>query len=90
MNRNIRTLLAIVATIAALTIMTSYVIAGQTFAVPTGANYVGQVVNNNGLAPNHAHMRNCMQAQTAKSCATDPIDGNGPYTSNLAQQTNKP
>ena len=85
---NIRTLLAVVAMTAALTIMTSSVIAGEVFAAngpSSNANFVGQTVGKNGITPNQRYMSTCTQTQSAQQCAINPISGNGAFTSTAAQ-----
>lgn len=55
---------------------------------PSNANTVQQI-SKNGAASNQRFMQACKLDYTAQTCATGPT-GNGPFTSNLAHDTNKP
>ena len=76
----------------ALLLLTGFQQAANAQTFPSNANPVGQVVsgNNPNIMGNQEHMQTCKQFSSAQSCATNPIFGNGPFTSNLAHQTNKP
>jgi hypothetical protein len=43
-----------------------------------------------GATTNGGYQTGCQQTEPAQDCATDPISGNGPFTSGLAHNTNKP
>ena len=59
-------------------------------AVSENANAVAQVISKEGSSPNQAYQTSCKETSPANECATNPVFGNGPFTSNIAKSVNGP
>ncbi len=83
------TIFAVVSIVAALGITTAAIgtnIVYQQANAETSdhANQVAKSISRHGSSPNQDYQTTCKETSSASNCATEPLTGNGPHTSNLA------
>jgi hypothetical protein len=85
------TIFALVSIMAALGITTAAIGTGVVYQqanaeTSDNANQVAKEISRHGTSPNQDYQTTCKETSSASNCATEPLTGNGPYTSKLAHR----